>query len=231
MEAPARTPRTQAQRRDEMRRVLLDAAVDSLVEHGFAGTTTLEVQRRAGVSRGALLHHFPSKAELLVATIGHLAELRARDLKARAAELPDGPARIDAVLDLLWECFAGPLFQVTIELRAAARTEPELRRVLTTAERHVRERILHQAGVMMGKDVAARPGFEAAMDLTLHLMIGAATTALLHGEEARIGGLIARWKSLFPIVLLNPIVPGDARATASAASKGRENRADHGEER
>ncbi len=201
MEAPARTPRTQAQRRDEMRRVLLDAAVDSLVEHGFAGTTTLEVQRRAGVSRGALLHHFPSKAELLVATIGHLAEMRALELKARAIDLPAGPARIDAVLDLLWECFAGPLFQVTIELRAAARTEPELRRVLTAAERGVRDGILHQARAMMGKDVAAAPGFEQAIDLTLHLMIGAATTALLHGEEARIGGLVRRWKTLFPLVL------------------------------
>ena len=220
MEAAARTPRTQAQRRDEMRRVLLDAAVDSLVEHGFAGTTTLEVQRRAGVSRGALLHHFPSKAELLVATIGHLTELRARELKARANELPEGPARIDAVLDLLWECFAGPLFQVSIELRAAARTEPELRRVLTVAERGVRDGILHQTRAMMGKDVAARPGFEAAIDLTLHLMMGAATTALLHGEEARIGGLIARWKALFPLVLsgapdslpeTSPDSPGDTR--------------------
>ena len=204
MEAPARTPLTQAQRRDEMRRVLLDAAVESLVEHGFGGTTTLEVQRKAGVSRGALLHHFPSKAELLVATIGHLTEMRARELKLRSAGLPAGPARIDAVLDLLWECFAGPLFQVTLELRAAARTEPELRRVLTAAERGVRERILHQAGAMMGKDVAARPGFEQAMDLTLHLMMGAATTALLHGEEARTGGLIARWKTLFPTVLFHP---------------------------
>jgi AcrR family transcriptional regulator len=216
MEAPARQPRTQAQRRDEMRRLLLDAAVDSLVEHGFAGTTTLEVQRRAGVSRGALLHHFPSKAELLVATIGHLAEMRARDLKARAAELPAGPARVDAVLDLLWECFAGPLFQVSIELRAAARTEPELRRVLTVAERDIRDRILHQAGAMMGKDIAARPGFEQALDLTLHLMIGAATTALLHGEEARIGGLIARWKKLFPLILSGisdkAIRPGDTES-------------------
>ncbi len=201
MEAPARTPRTQAQRRDDMRRLLLDAAVDSLVEHGFAGTTTLEVQRRAGVSRGALLHHFPSKAELLVATIGHLAEMRARDLKVRAAELPSGPSRVDAVLDLLWECFGGPLFQVSIELRAAARTEPELRRVLTVAERHMRDGILHQARAMMGKDIASAPGFETAMDLTLHLMIGTATTALLHGEEARIGALIARWKTLFPAVL------------------------------
>ena len=207
MEASSRQPRTQAQRRDEMRQLLLDAAVDSLVEHGFAGTTTLEVQRRAGVSRGALLHHFPSKAELLVATIGHLAGMRARELKLRAAGLPTGPARVDAALDLLWECFAGPLFQVSIELRAAARTEPELRRVLTAAERDIRERILHQAGAMMGREVAARPGFEQAIDLTLHLMIGAATTALLHGEEARIGGLIARWKSLFPVVLSAPNVP------------------------
>jgi AcrR family transcriptional regulator len=82
-----------------MRHALLEAAVDSLVELGFARTTTLEVQRRAGVSRGALLHHFPSKAELLVATIAHLAERRGRDLKQRSLSLPTGPARVDAVLD------------------------------------------------------------------------------------------------------------------------------------
>lgn len=184
-----------------MRRVLLDAAVDSLVEHGVAGTTTLEVQRRAGVSRGALLHHFPSKAELLVATIGHLVEMRARELKARAVDLPAGPARIDAVLDLLWECFSGSLFQVALELRTAARTDPELRRALTVAERGMRDGILHQTRALMGKDVAAGAGFDQAIDLTLHLMMGAAATALLHGEEARADGLIARWKTLFPVIL------------------------------
>src|SRR6186713_75372 len=84
----ARAPRTQQQRRDETRRALLDAAVESLIEVGFARTTTLEVQRRAEVSRGALLHHFPSKAELLVAAIAHLAEMRAIELKRLSAELP-----------------------------------------------------------------------------------------------------------------------------------------------
>src|SRR6187402_1697681 len=73
MPEAARAPRTQQQRRDETRRALLDAAVESLIEVGFARTTTLEVQRRANVSRGALLHHFPSKAELLVAAVDHLA--------------------------------------------------------------------------------------------------------------------------------------------------------------
>src|SRR5262245_14960415 len=85
---PVRAPRTQQQRRDETRRALLDAAVESLIEVGFARTTTLEVQRRADVSRGALLHHFPSKAELLVAAVDHLAEMRARELKVLASQLP-----------------------------------------------------------------------------------------------------------------------------------------------
>src|SRR5499427_10914198 len=85
---PTRAPRTQQQRREETRRALLDAAVESLIEVGFARTTTLEVQRRADVSRGALLHHFPSKAELLVAAVDHLAEMRARELKALSSQLP-----------------------------------------------------------------------------------------------------------------------------------------------
>src|ERR1041384_6865787 len=150
---PVRAPRTQQQRREETRRALLDAAVESLIEVGFARTTTLEVQRRADVSRGALLHHFPSKAELLVAAVDHLAEMRAKEMKAFASQLPPeaegGPglgespapgadARTDAVLGLLWQCFSGTFFKVSMELRTAARTDPELRKVLTVAERSLR---------------------------------------------------------------------------------------------
>jgi len=184
-----------------MRHALLEAAVDSLVELGFAHTTTLEVQRRAGVSRGALLHYFPSKAALVVATIAHLAERRGRALKQRALELPTGAGRVDAVLDLLWESFAGPMFQVAIELRAAARTDAELRGALTPIERLVRDRIIHQASAMFGRAVVARPGYPTAIELTLHLMIGAATTACLHGEQARVDALIDQWKDLFPVLL------------------------------
>src|SRR4029079_4441599 len=91
MPQAASAPRTQQQRRDETRGALLDAAVESLIEVGFARTTTLEVQRRADVSRGALLHHFPSKALLLVAAVDRLAEMRAREMKALASQLPPDP--------------------------------------------------------------------------------------------------------------------------------------------
>ena len=199
----AGVPRTQQQRRDETRRALLDAAVESLIEVGFARTTTLEVQRRASVSRGALLHHFPSKAELLVAAVDHLAYMRGAQLKALAAELPeerDGRARTSAVLDLLWQCFSGEFFQVAMEQRTAARTDPELRPVLVAAERVLRERIIGQARTLFGKDVAEHAGLERALDLTLQLMIGAAMTRVLH-EDPRLRELIEDWKQLFPTVL------------------------------
>lgn len=200
---PIRAPRTQQQRRDETRRALLDAAVESLIEVGFARTTTLEVQRRADVSRGALLHHFPSKAELLVAAVDHLAEMRARELKVLSSALPPGGARerTDAVLDLLWQCFSGTFFQVAMELRTAARTDAELRPVLAAAEKALRERILAQARTLFGKEVAEHPGLERALDLTLQLMIGAAMSAVLHSEERRLDVIIDDWKALFPTVL------------------------------
>jgi AcrR family transcriptional regulator len=200
---PVRAPRTQQQRRDETRRALLDAAVESLIEVGFARTTTLEVQRRADVSRGALLHHFPSKAELLVASVDHLAEMRARELKHLSLQLPAGDkrARTDAVLGLLWQCFSGTFFQVAMELRTAARTDPELRPVLATAEKALRERILAQARTLFGKEVSEHPGLERALDLTLQLMIGAAMSAVLHTEDKKLDSLIDDWKALFPAVL------------------------------
>jgi AcrR family transcriptional regulator len=205
MPEAARAPRTQQQRRDETRRALLDAAVESLIEMGFARTTTLEVQRRANASRGALLHHFPSKTELLVAAVDHLAEMRARELKMLAAALPDeraGRARTEAVLELLWQCFSGTFFQVAMELRTAARTDPELRPVLITAERALRDRILAQAKTLFGKDVSEHPGLERGLDFTLQFMIGAAMTAVLHKEDGgRLRELIEDFKALFPTVL------------------------------
>lgn len=220
MPVPARTPRpsrTQQQRRDETRGALLDAAIHSLIEVGFSRTTTLEVQRRAGVSRGALLHHFPSKAALLVAAIDHLAAMRAAELAALAAKLPGGRARTDAVLELLWESFSGSFFHVAMELRTAARTDPELRAALIAAERHLRDGIIHQTRALLGAELAAHPRLERTLDLTLQLMIGAAMTASLHAGDPHVRAVVDDWKHLFATVLQAPPrtrkpPPGDRKA-------------------
>jgi len=198
---PARQSRSQQQRSDDTRRALLDAAVESLTELGVARTTTLEVQRRAGASRGALLHHFPSKAELIAAAVRHLASMRGRELNEKEARLPAGGDRVSAAIDLLWESFSGPLFYVAMDLRAASRTDREFSAMLTDVERDIRDRIFHQSRRLFGADIAGRSGFDRALDMTLQFMIGAAMTAILHREQTRVAGLIEDWKRLFPILL------------------------------
>ena len=81
-----RQPRPARERTADSRLLILDAAVACLVEDGYAGASTLAVQARAGVSRGRLLHHFPSRAELLVAAAEHLST-------TLLAEVRRGPRR------------------------------------------------------------------------------------------------------------------------------------------
>jgi hypothetical protein len=131
---------------------------------------------------------------------------------------PGTDARTDVVLGLLWQCFSGTFFQVAMELRTAARTDPELRRVLTIAERSLRDRIVAQSRTLFGRAVAEHPGLERALDLTLQLMIGAAMSSVLHGETSRLDDLIEDWKALFPLVLASA---GQAATTDRKKLKGK----------
>ena len=120
--------RTQAERREQTRTALLDATVSCLVDLGFSGTTTTEVTRRAGVSLGALLHYFPSKADLLAAAVGHVLDRRQEEFRQAMASLSPEVDRVDAAIDLLWSAFSGPTFTAWLELWVASRTDVELAR-------------------------------------------------------------------------------------------------------
>jgi AcrR family transcriptional regulator len=122
------------QRSIDTRAALLDAALETLVERGYAATTTTEVARRAGVSRGAQLHHFPSKAELLTAAVGHLLERRVAEYRKVFANVDPGADVLDAAIDLLWPMFQGPTFVAWVELWIAARTDPALREAVVAMD-------------------------------------------------------------------------------------------------
>src|SRR3954454_4839854 len=91
----------QEERTRAMRQRLLDATVECLVEFGWSGTSTTLVSQRAGVSRGAQLHHFPTKADLVLAAVEHLSDARREELRAAATDLPTGRRRTRAVLEML----------------------------------------------------------------------------------------------------------------------------------
>jgi len=178
-DAKPRAPRrTQQERAEEMRRILRDATVESLIEVGYARTTTLEVQRRADVSRGALLYHFPSKAMLLVAAVHHFAVLRIDDLKERQAQLDDEGDRVSQVIDMLWEMFSGPIFYAALELWNAARTDEALREALVEEERQLGKALRRLCRELFGPTIADKPRFLEAVDMSLLMIRGMGLTTI-----------------------------------------------------
>ena len=128
------TRRTQAERSAAMRTRLLNATVDCLVSYGYAGTTTQRVAQVAGVTRGAQVHHFKSKEDLVVAAIEHLAQQRATAAIAELGQAGSGPDPVATVLDFLWMAHQGPMFTATVELWVAARTDAVLARQIERVE-------------------------------------------------------------------------------------------------
>lgn len=135
MTAPTRVRRTQAERTASTRRALLDSTLDCLIDVGYRGTTTLEITQRAGLSLGALLHHFPTKEELLAAAIRYLLERRQREFAERMAQVDPGTNPIDAAVDALWDIFSGSTFVAWLELWVGARTNPALAEAVVAVDR------------------------------------------------------------------------------------------------
>jgi len=125
---PSKSGRRRDERSAGTRRRLLEATFESLIEVGFARTSTPEVLRRTGISRGALLHHFPTKNDLVAAAVEYVFDKRLTAYREAFAnlELPEGASRAEAAIDLLWELVCGPTYYAWLELLVAARTEPEL---------------------------------------------------------------------------------------------------------
>jgi AcrR family transcriptional regulator len=169
--------RTQAERSAATRSLLLDATIDSLVEVGYANTTTTGIAERAGVSRGAQMHHFPSKAELVASAVEHLARKRTEQVRGEAQRLPRNRDRVKAALDLLWESHNGPLFNAALELWVAARTDDELRKTLVPVERRLVASIYEVCRELFGPEVVANRRFERLVAMSLTTMQGLALVA------------------------------------------------------
>ncbi|GAA4628241.1 TetR/AcrR family transcriptional regulator [Actinoallomurus vinaceus] len=124
---PRRAPRTQEERRAETQARLLDATVECLAELGWSSTSTTEVARRAGVSRGAQQHHYPTKMLLVAAALEHLLERQRLAFERAFAALPAERRNVEGALDLLWEIFRQAPALALMELAMAARTDETLR--------------------------------------------------------------------------------------------------------
>lgn len=204
--ATAATRLSQGERTRAMRARLLEATVDLLVERGFSGTSTTLVSERAGVSRGAQLHHFPTKNALVVAAVEHLTEVRGSDLERAAAALPEGEDRTLAVLEMLGDHFASPVFTAALELWVAARTDPVLLEAVAPLERRVGRETHRLTVELLGIDESV-PGHRELVQATLDLVRGLGLAATLGDDTRRRRRILTQWASTLDHELTRPDRP------------------------
>jgi AcrR family transcriptional regulator len=189
---PRKEQRKEQERSRLTRQRLMEACVECLVEYGWAGTTTTVVAERAGVSRGAQLHHYPTRAELVVAAVEHVGRVRAAEIVESAGELPSGSRRTEVVLGLLADFYGGPLFAAALELWVAARTDAQLRAVVAPLEAQLGREAHKVAVELLGAD-EGRPGVRELIQATLDLLRGLGLAGVLTDDRERRRRILRRW--------------------------------------
>jgi AcrR family transcriptional regulator len=175
------------------RQRLLEAAVSCLAEHGWAGSTVSVVAERAGVSRGAAQHHFPTREDLFTAAVEYVAEERSTALRAL---FPDGAAGDrHAVVAALVDLYTGPLFRAALHLWVAASNEEQLRPRVTELESRV-GRETHRIAVDLLAADESLPGVRETVQGLLDMARGLGLANLLTDDAARRERVVAQWAGL-----------------------------------
>jgi AcrR family transcriptional regulator len=190
----------QADRSRETRRKLMEATVECLVERGWSRTTTILVAERAGVSRGAQLHHFRTRGELVAAAVEHLGSESVLELKERAVGVGTSPV---AVVELIADFYASDLFSAALELWVAARTDPELKAMVLPLQTKL-GRETHRLAVELLKVDESKPGVREAVQITLDLVRGLALANQLADDSKRRAGIVRHWATMLEAALEAP---------------------------
>lgn len=179
------TEKTWQQTKSERTRgSILDAAIDCFYDLGYSNTTTENIVQRAGVSRGAMLHHFPTRADLIRAAVDHLNQSRLDAYNEEEARIQEGAehTRVDEGIDAYWRQLNTKAFVVFHELQVAARTDTELASALTPALKAY-DRSWAKATSQLFPDLAQSEAFVRTVYMTQYLLEGMALSRLIGGMK------------------------------------------------
>ena len=175
----------QAQKSAATRTLIIEAAIKCFVDMGYSSTTTTAIAERAGLSRGAMLHHFPSKVDIVRAAVEYLHAKRLKAFKRAVQRSVPGGDRIRNNLDAYWQHVRHPMFVAFFELMVAARTDPELAEILRPAQEAFEDEWHTTARELFTEWHTDDRTFDVALDLTRYVLEGMAISFLVHKETER----------------------------------------------
>ncbi|MGI9228861.1 MAG: TetR/AcrR family transcriptional regulator [Gammaproteobacteria bacterium] len=173
----------QAHKSSNTRDQILDATIRCIVEYGYASTTTTKIAEVAGLSRGATLHHFPSRMDVIRAAVDYLHQKRLRAFRKSIANIPENVDRVKMAVESYWTHVTHPMFVAFFELSVAARSDKELETILRPAQKAFDEEWYKTAQELYPEWQSDKGAFDLALDLTQKLMEGVAISHLTHSRE------------------------------------------------
>jgi AcrR family transcriptional regulator len=179
---------------------LLEAAVASLAEFGWARTTVATVAARAGVSRGAAQHHFPTRGDLVTAAIRHMTEVRLDNLRANVEPPPDGSDRTRWAVDRLAGLYTSTLFTAALHVWAEAAVDPGLRAQVIPLERTVARAAYQYALTLLNLD-GDDPRVRSLISGTLDFARGLGLANVLTDDSRRRARVLDAWAEQLDLAL------------------------------
>jgi AcrR family transcriptional regulator len=181
-----------AERSAAMRKRLIDAAIECLGKLGYGATTLQVVTDTAGVSRGAVLHHFPTKADLMIAVAEYATGKQNRHVARQLADTRPGMDRYLAITMATWDAMTKPPAIALLEIMMGSRSDKELGArfpaVIEALETYQREGVWEQAQSVGITDKAT---VEAMVHLHTAAMRGLALELTLSSDKAKAGAAMA----------------------------------------
>jgi AcrR family transcriptional regulator len=208
---PKYTPRrTQAERSETTRKQLLDAAAKLIRQKGFGGLRTIEVAKVAGVSRGALLHHFPSKHALVVAVLTHVNEVTFTQSTRRAQQARTSGDPIEEIIKDAQDFFLGDYFFIEL---AIAMSDESTRRLRRETHQFTRQTRFSIEAAWLDTLIASGIPKQLASDvlaLTLSAVRGFSVRMLIENDPEQFIRLMNVWRNIIHQHLAASI-PGRSR--------------------
>lgn len=193
-----RSARQQQARSLATRERLIRATLEVIYDVGYHAATTQEIAERAKVSRGALLHHFPTRADIILAAMEALLDDGTTEIRKVAQEMRNGEVTLDAFVDFLWSLFSDRFFYLSLEMITEARNDEELRERMIPVVRRFHEAL--DAIWVEFCDADKRPARQARiiLNLTVCLVRGMGVQTVLRPEPGYYRDLLEAWKALLP---------------------------------
>jgi AcrR family transcriptional regulator len=200
---PAPRRRTQAERSEETRTRILKAAASLIRKRGYARFRTAEVAEAAGLSRGAQLHHFPTKDSLVVATLEYVFDQAQAVSRKRASTVNQPRDLIESVIADAREFFFSEHFMVAIDIVLSTSTNQSVRKQILDISRKARRPVETAWAEALAANGVSGELASDIVALTLSLVRGMALRTLWDNDPKWFDELFSLWRKMITVFLNN----------------------------